>query len=111
MKIAIIGSRDLKVDLDQYLSADLVTEVITGGAHGVDYCAIQWAKKHSIPLIVLRPDYEAYGRSAPLIRDKTIIDRCNAVYAFWDGNSRGTAFSLNYASLQHKKINVVLFGR
>ncbi len=110
MKIAIIGSRGLQIDLDRYLTADLVSEVITGGAQGVDNCAIQWAKKHAIPLTVLRPDYNSFGRSAPLLRDKTIIDRCGSVYAFWDGVSRGTAFSLNYAAQQHKSINIVLFG-
>ena len=39
MKIAVIGSRGLKVnDLEKYLPKE-VTEIVSGGARGIDTCA------------------------------------------------------------------------
>lgn len=43
MKIAIIGSRNLIVtNLQQYLPKD-TTEIVSGGARGIDACASEYA--------------------------------------------------------------------
>ena len=48
MKTAIIGSRNLKVlDLEKYLT-DTVTEIVSGGAKGIDSCAKEYAIKNRI---------------------------------------------------------------
>lgn len=45
MKIAVIGSRNLSVvNLEMYLPKDL-TEVVSGGAKGIDACAREYAIK------------------------------------------------------------------
>lgn len=45
MKVAIIGSRTLRIEnLGDYLPEN-VTEIISGGAVGVDTCAREYAKK------------------------------------------------------------------
>lgn len=68
MKIAIVGSRDLKdVALDQYISED-AKEIVSGGAAGVDFCAAQFAKRKGLKLTEFLPQYERYGRAAPIIR-------------------------------------------
>lgn len=39
MKVAVIGSRNLQVDhLEKYLPED-TTEIVSGGARGIDACA------------------------------------------------------------------------
>ena len=92
MKVAVIGSRGLTVpDLGRYLPAD-VSEIVSGGARGVDTSAAVWARAHNIPLTEFLPDYDHYGRCAPLIRNLAIVDYSDMVLAFWDGTSRGTAF-------------------
>ncbi len=92
MRVAVIGSRGLTVpDLSQYLP-DGVTEIVSGGARGVDTSAAIWARAHGVPLTEFLPEYEKYGRRAPLLRNITIIDYSDLVLAFWDGRSRGTAF-------------------
>ena len=48
MKVAIIGSRGLQVaHLGTYLP-DGVTEIVSGGAKGIDTCARVYAQSHQI---------------------------------------------------------------
>ena len=90
MKVAIVGSRGLWVEnLGQYLPED-VTEIISGGAKGVDSCARAYAVANGIKLTEYLPEYEKYGRGAPLVRNITIIEHADLVLAFWDGTSHGT---------------------
>ena len=92
MKIAVIGSRGLEInDLGRYLPDD-VTEIISGGARGIDTCARRYALTHGIKLTEFLPEYVRYGRSAPLKRNITIIEYSELVLAFWDGKSSGTRF-------------------
>ena len=95
MKVAIIGSRNLWVnDLENYVPKD-VTEIISGGAKGVDSCARAYARKNGLKLTEFFPDYKKYGRPAPLKRNIDIIKSADLVLAFWDGKSRGTKFSID----------------
>ena len=97
MKIAIIGSRGLSVDdLGQYLPEDC-TEIVSGGARGVDLSARYYAQSHGIPLTEFLPEYNTYGNKAPLVRNRLIVDYADVVYAFWDGKSRGTKYVIEYA--------------
>lgn len=90
MKLAIIGSRDLYVaDLGIYLPPD-VTELVSGGARGVDACVRAYAQTHGIPLTEFLPNYARYGRGAPIRRNLEIVAYADSVLAFWDGHSRGT---------------------
>lgn len=95
MKVAVIGSRGLTVsDLDRYLPEN-TTEIVSGGAKGVDTSAREYAKKNGIKLTEFLPEYTKYGRSAPLKRNITIIEYADIVLAFWDGKSRGTKFVID----------------
>ena len=92
MKIAVVGSRSLEIkNIGNYLP-DNTTEIISGGARGVDQCAREYALSNNIKLTEFKPDYSKYGRAAPIIRNKKIIENADIVLAFWDGSSRGTKF-------------------
>ncbi len=107
MKIAVIGSRSITtVDLAAFLPAD-VTEIISGGAKGVDTCAAAYAESHGIPLTVIKPEYEKYKRGAPLKRNETIVDRADAVLAFWDGTSHGTKYVIDYCRKTDTPVTVI----
>ncbi len=106
MKIAIVGSRGIKVDnLGRFLPTE-VTEIVSGGARGVDTCAAEYARSKGLRLTVFFPDYEKYGRYAPLERNKKIIDYADSVIAFWDGTSTGTKFVINECKRKGKTISV-----
>ncbi|MFN8349475.1 MAG: hypothetical protein U0X91_31030 [Spirosomataceae bacterium] len=53
MKTAIIGSRNITdCDLTQALDGLIVTEIISGGAMGVDRLAEEFAKKHQLRITI-----------------------------------------------------------
>lgn len=102
MKVAVIGSRGLQVDnLEKYLPEN-TTEIVSGGAVGVDTSAKEYARSCSLKLTEFLPEYGKYGRSAPLRRNIEIIEYADTVLAFWDGKSRGTEFVIRNC----KKMNV-----
>ena len=48
-----------------------------------------------------------YDKAAPLERNKLIVEECDCVLAFWDGKSRGTKFTLDYAKRLGKLTKIV----
>lgn len=103
--VLICGSRSIdNINLDIYLNPDSIGEVVTGGATGVDTLAEKWAKKHNIEYITYLPDYKNYGKRAPLIRDEDMVNFCDIIVAFWDGQSSGTYYTINYGKKMNRKI-------
>ena len=106
MKVAIIGSRSLTVqDLGTYLP-DGTTEIVSGGAKGIDTCAKEYAKVHGLKLTEFFPDYKRYGRGAPLKRNLQIVGYADIVIAFWDGTSRGTKYVIDHCKQIDRVLNV-----
>ena len=107
MKIAIIGSRSIfSADIERYASS--ADEIISGGAAGVDTLAAEYAKEHGLKLTVFLPNYERYGRAAPIIRNREIVDYAEAVIAFWNGKSRGTLSTIKYAQKKGVPIKIII---
>lgn len=107
MRLAIVGSRNCpSIRIEDYLQY-IPDTIVSGGATGADTFAKEFATSNGLKLIEFLPDYKAYGRGAPLVRNKLIIDNCDCVLAFWDGKSRGTKFTLDYAKKQNKPIKIV----
>lgn len=89
MKLAVIGSRSIQKGLNLAdIMPEGVEEIVTGGAKGVDAFAAEYARINKIPLKVFLPEYEKYGRRAPLVRNCQIVDYADAVLAVWDGVDR-----------------------
>lgn len=107
MKVAIIGSRNLKIDNFENYIPENINEIVSGGAKGVDTCAKEYAISKQIKYTEFLPQYEKFGKSAPLKRNLEIIDYADMVIAFWNGKSRGTKFVIDNCLKQEKKIKVV----
>ena len=82
-------------------------EIVSGGAKGADTYAREFAKKKGLKLIEYFPNYDKYGKGAPLERNKQIVDECDCVLAFWYGQLHGTKFTLDYAKEKNKPIKIV----
>ena len=114
MKLAIVGSRTLNQKqvlqvIEQVIqkSKSTITTVVTGGANGVDSIAEYYARANKLNVEVYYPLYKKYGKRAPLIRNNEIVKNCDAVLAIWDGESKGTAYTINKAKRENKKVMVV----
>ncbi len=108
MKVAVIGSRNLVVqDLGKYLPEETM-EIVSGGAKGIDTCARKYALANGLKLTEFLPEYNRYGRGAPLKRNLQIIEYADCVLAFWDGQSRGTKFVIQHCKAQNKPIRIFL---
>jgi len=107
MITAIIGSRAFSdYSLLSLVCRDRkVSSVVSGGARGADTLAERFATSSGLPLKIFLPDYQRFGRRAPLIRNKQIISCAQQIIAFWDGASRGTAHAISIA----RKIGVSCF--
>lgn len=104
MKLLIIGSRSITdFDLTGYIPED-VELIISGGARGIDSVAEKYANDHGIEKVIIFPQYERLGRAAPIKRNEEMVDLCDTVLAVWDGQSKGTKYTLNYARKKNKKI-------
>lgn len=110
MKVAVVGSRTISgVKLEKYLPED-TTEIISGGACGVDACAKRYAVLHDIKYTEYTPEYERYGRAAPLKRNLLIIENADIVLAFWDGKSRGTKYVIDECRKRNKDLRLCIVG-
>ena len=108
MKLAVIGSRSISdIALDSYISEEVV-EIVSGGAKGVDFCASEYARAKNIRLVEFLPEYNLYGRAAPIVRNKKIVDYADKVIVFWNGSSRGTLSVIEYAKKTSKPCEIIL---
>ena len=106
MRVAVIGSRNITVEnIEDYVKG--ADEIISGGAVGVDRCAAEYARRSGIKLTEILPQYVLYGRAAPIVRNKEIVDRADRVVAFWDGSSKGTLSVIRYAEKVGKPCQIV----
>lgn len=111
MKVAVIGSRSAVIpDLETYLPPNC-TEIVSGGAKGIDRCAAEFAKKKGLILTEFLPLYEKYGRAAPIVRNKQIVEYADCVLAFWDGISKGTFSVIRYCEKIGKAYTVVFVDK
>ena len=116
MRLAIIGSRtfnDYALLVNTIFSSlcplDFITEIISGGAKGADSLGADFAENNDIPLKVFPAEWNKYGKSAGFIRNQIIVNTCDMVLAFWDGESRGTADTIAKAKKAKKPTFIVYF--
>ena len=108
MKVAIVGSRNLtNLELARYVSEE-VKEIVSGGAVGVDFLAAEYAKSKKIKLTEFLPEYERYGRAAPIVRNQKIVDYSDEIIAFWNGISKGTLSVIKYAQKAGKPCEIIM---
>ena len=100
MKLIIAGTRYFEtwVPYGGYLEdaiaksgwRDDITEVVDGGAWGVDSLGVLWAKKNGIPFITFWANWRELGKKAGPIRNAKMAKYADALLLLWDGKSPGS---------------------
>ena len=118
MKLAIVGSRtfnEFPILLNYlvvhffngYSQMYVFDTIISGGAKGADKLGEQFADDYEIKKQIFKPEWDKLGKAAGFIRNQTIVDNCDMVLAFWDGESRGTADTIEKARKAKKPTFIV----
>lgn len=97
MIVGIVGSRELDCyDLICEKMPIGVSEIVSGGANGVDTLARKYANENKIHLREILPDYKTHGKRAPLVRNLEIVSLCDYVLVFWNGVSNGSKNTIKH---------------
>jgi hypothetical protein len=93
MKIIVAGGRDYSLspavfDLLESALAPVITELVSGGAPGVDSTAEAWARGRGLPVRRFPADWLTHGKRAGPIRNRQMAQHAEAVVLFPGG--RGT---------------------
>lgn len=92
MKLVIAGSRfsDLSeadlARLEAIHAEHGVTEVVSGGAKGVDRAGELWAETRGIPVRVFKPDWRRYRQGAGPVRNREMAAYADAAVLFPGGS-------------------------
>ena len=108
MKVIIAGLRNFndydlfKSELEKMIhnNAIEISEIVSGGASGVDTMAEKYANENGIVLKVFNANWKKYGRSAGPVRNKEMaeyVGEKGALIAFWDYKSKGTGSMIKIA--------------
>ena len=98
MKWIIAGGRDKPlfpciVILDKIVPKN-ITEVVSGGAKGVDYAGEWWADKEGIPVKIFKANWDKYGKSAGYKRNKEMAEYADGVILLPGGKGTDMMYSL-----------------
>ena len=108
MKLLIAGSRSITdFDLSPYIGDDVDT-ILSGGAKGIDTIAEEYADSHGIKKTIIKPQYDRYGKGAPMVRNKELVNLCDKALIIWDGVSKGTKFTADFAKKMNKEVTVII---
>lgn len=113
MKVIIAGSRSIlnwDVVAQAIQSAPFkITEVVSGGAQGVDYLGECLAELHGMAVKQFPADWRAHGKAAGPIRNKQMAQYADGLIAIWDGDSRGTANMIHEMEKLKKPVHIVKY--
>lgn len=110
MKVIIAGGRTI-TDISLVYAAIAesgfeITEVVSGGADGVDKLGEKAAMDSLFPVKVFKADWDRFGRSAGPKRNREMATYADALIAIWDGKSRGTKNMIETAKFFDLKVYV-----
>lgn len=109
MKTVIAGSRNItdpSVLIDAIISSKFeITEVVSGGARGVDRLGEDYAKVQKLPIKQFLPDW-SIGKMAGPMRNRQMASYADAVIVIWNGHSKGSRSMIEEAKKAGKKLFV-----
>jgi hypothetical protein len=95
-RVIVAGSRDVtslemvEAAVQSSTFVNRLTEIVSGGARGVDQLGEHWARSRGVPVRQFLADWNRYPRTAGRLRNNEMAEYADALVAIWDGHSRGT---------------------
>lgn len=110
MRTIIAGSRgivDPKLVEEAIIASGFtITEVVSGGARGVDSIGERWALDNNIPIKRFPAKWHLHGKRAGPIRNSEMAEYAEALIAVWDGASSGTQDMIIKAKCKGLEVHV-----
>ena len=116
MKLIIAGSRTLSPSpneiaqflVDNGISRLRITEVVSGGANGVDRCGELYAAQFNIPTKLFPADWKTHKKAAGPIRNKQMATYADAALVIMMvGGSKGSMNLVNHMKQLNKPVYIV----
>lgn len=112
MKVIVAGSRNIcdyhTVEKAIKESGFEITELVSGGARGVDAVGESWARRYEIPFKVFPAQWSKFKLEAGPIRNAQMAEYAEALIAVWDGKSKGTMNMIKLARAANLKVHVTI---
>lgn len=88
----------------------VITQVVSGGARGIDRLGEEWGSLHKIPVRQFIPDWEGIlGKRAGFARNREMTEYAHAAVLFWDGASSGTRNTLEESTRRGLALFLYIF--
>jgi hypothetical protein len=83
------------------------TEIVSGGACGVDQMGQQYAEAKGLPFSLYSADWSKYDKAAGPMRNTEMAKKADALIAIWDGVSKGTAHMIQTAEHYGLRVHIL----
>ena len=96
MRLLIAGSRTIHPNYSflmnciQLHSISDISEIVSGGASGVDYEGEHFASHHEIPVRKFPANWDTHGKAAGPIRNREMAEYADCLLLIWSGDSPGS---------------------
>ena len=116
MKTIVAGCGDfrdydlLKKRMDEFRKDHEVTQIVSGGASGVDYYGEKYAQENDIPIQYFPADWIKHGKAAGPIRNREMAEYGDQLFVVWDGKSKGTKNMIDEMNKRKKPVFMVWIG-
>ena len=131
MKIIIAGSKSINPSLNEISeivqeTSWTISEIVSGGANGVDCCGELWAKKNNVPCktfkanwndlthadaIIKTSKHGKYDANAGYRRNIEMSKYADGLIAIWDSKSNGTKHMIDVMNKFNKPVFVHIYGK
>lgn len=115
IKVIIAGGRNfadfhkLRKVCDEFLIDQNKVEIVSGAYKGADLLGERYAAERNYSIKQFPANWRRYGKSAGLKRNIEMAAYADALIAFWDGESKGTKYMIELATIAGLNVEVFNF--